>query len=124
MLFRDNHVLFLFLDTTQQALVNASLTRLTLHRPNSSILEEQPVVHLVPLPGTPGEADLVLGVITVNQVLHYAPGLEEVDGLAIREGIGKCWDAAIGVDGAEPWLFLGVLADVDLVGLVGDSVGY
>jgi hypothetical protein len=65
----------------------------------------------------------VFGVIAVDQVLHYAPRLEEIDGLAVREGIGQCWDAAIGVDGAEPWLFLGVLADVDLVGLVGDAVG-
>jgi len=65
-----------------------TLTRLSLHRPNASILEEQPIVHLIPLPRALRKADLVLRIVALYQVLHDASGLEEVDGLAVGEGVG------------------------------------
>jgi len=60
----------------------------------------------------------VLGVVSLNQIGHDSTGLEKVDLLSIGEGVGKCWNAAIGIDGEEWCLFLLVLGEVDLVGLV------
>jgi hypothetical protein len=74
---------------------------LTLHRSNSCILEKQPIVHFVPFPGPLGEADLVLCVVAIDQVLHDASRFEEVDCLPIGEGVSHRWDAAIGVDCEE-----------------------
>jgi hypothetical protein len=97
------------------------LTRLSLHRSNACIHEEQPIVHLIVLPGAFGETDLVFWVIAIYEILHDASRLEEVDGFAIGKGVGYGRDATIGVNGAEPWLFLRVFADVDLVGFIGDT---
>jgi hypothetical protein len=79
--------------------------------------------HLKPLPRSLGIADLVLGIILLCEVLHDAAGFEEVDRLAIAEGVGQGRDAAVGVDSEEPGLFLGVFRDVDFVGLVGEAEG-
>ena len=96
---------------------------MSLHRPNASILEEQPIVHFIPLPRALGEADLVLGVVALYEVLHDASGFEEVVGLAVGEGVRQRGDTSVGIDRAEPRLFLGVFADFDFVGLVGNAAG-
>jgi hypothetical protein len=64
----------------------------------------------------------VLGIVALDQVLHDASRLEQVDGLAISELVGQGGYAAIGVDGKEPILLLGVLANVDLFGLVRETI--
>jgi len=43
----------------------------------------------------------VLGVVSLDQISHDSTGLEKVDLLSIGEGIGKCWNAAIGIDSEE-----------------------
>lgn len=98
------------------------LTRLPLHRTNTGVLKEQPVVDFVRLPGTLGEADPVLGIIAVYQVLHDASRLEEIDCLAIRERVSQGGYTAIRIDGTKPRFFLGVFANLDLVDLVGNAV--
>lgn len=97
------------------------LTRLSLHRSNACIHEEQPIVHLIVFPGAFGETDLVFWIIAIYEILHDASRLEEVDGFAISKGVGYGRDATIGVNGAEPWLLLRVFADVDLVGFIRDT---
>jgi hypothetical protein len=94
---------------------------LALHWAYTGVHEKQPVVHLVVLPRAFGEADFVLCVVALNEVLHDATALEEIDSLAISEGVGQSWDSSIGVDGSEPGLFLGVFADVDFVDFVGET---
>jgi hypothetical protein len=79
--------------------------------------------HLIPLPRSPRETDLVLRVIAINQVLHDASRLEEIDRVAIGEGVGQGGNAAIGINRTEPGLFLGVFADVDFVDFVGETSG-
>lgn len=63
----------------------------------------------------------MVGVIARNKILHNGAGLEQANALAITESVGQGGDAAIGVDGKEPRLFLGVLADFDLLDLVGQA---
>lgn len=94
---------------------------MTLHRSNAGILVEQPVVRLVVLATSFGVRDFVLGVVSLHEVLHDASRLEQVDGLTIGEFIGQGRDAAIRVDGKEPVLLLCVLADIDLLNLVGNT---
>jgi len=72
---------------------------LALHGPHAGVLEEEPVVDLVGLAGAAGVRDLVLGVVLLDEVLLDGAGFEEVDGLPVAEGVGQCWDAAVGVDG-------------------------
>ena len=74
------------------------LTSLSLHRPNTCVLKEQPIVHLIVLASSFGKADLVVRIISINEVLHDTARLEEIDGLAVGKVISQCWDAAIGVD--------------------------
>lgn len=57
-------------------------------------------------------------IIALNQVLHNASRLEQVDGLAISELVGQRRDTAIRIDGEEPVFLLCVLADLDLLNLV------
>jgi hypothetical protein len=75
--------------------------------------------HLVPLPRASREADLVLRIIALDQILHDTSRLEEIDRLAIGKGVGQGGDPAIGIDGTEPGLLLRVFADVDFVDFVG-----
>jgi hypothetical protein len=48
-------------------------------------------------------------------------GFEEVDWLAISEGVAEGGDASVRVDLQEPWLLLRVLRDVNFVNNVRDS---
>lgn len=75
-----------------------TLTSLTLHGPNTGILEVEPVLHGIPFTCALGEADLMLWVVAVDEIFHDASGLEEIDNLAIGEGIGKRGDSPIGID--------------------------
>jgi hypothetical protein len=75
--------------------------------------------HLIPLPCASREADLVLRVIALDQILHDTSRLEEVDRLAIGKGVGQGGDPAVRIDGTEPGLLLRVFADVDFVDFVG-----
>lgn len=43
--------------------------------------------------------------------------------LAVFEDVGEGWDAAVWVDGEEPWLFLGVFRELDFVDFVGEAFG-
>ena len=90
--------------------VAEEVIRLTLHGPNTGILKQEPIVHLVALARAGRVADFVLDVvILLDEVLHYGAGFEEADCAAIGEGVGEGGDAAVGVDTEEEGLFLGVL---------------
>lgn len=76
-----------------------------LAKPFSSELEgTNPVVRLIILPRAPRIRALVLGVVTVNKVLHDGTTLEQVDRLAVREGVRQGRNTSIGVDLEEPGL--------------------
>lgn len=64
----------------------------------------------------------MLGIVSLDEIGHDATGFEEVDLLPIGEGVGQCWDATIWVDGEEFWLLLLILAELDLVCLVLETV--
>jgi len=78
-------------------------------------------VHLIPLARSLRIADLVVRIILLDEVLHDGARLEEIDSLAISEGIRQGWNATIGIYGKEPGFFLGVLGDFDLLDLVRDA---
>lgn len=61
---------------------------LALHGANASILEEQPVVHLVVFAGALGVGDLVVGIILFGQVLQDAARLEQADLLSVAKSVG------------------------------------
>lgn len=72
-----------------------------------------PAVHFIVLARAPGVRDLVFRVVAFHKVLHDGAALEEADGRAVREDIGQCGDAAVGVNFEEPGLLLLILAEVD-----------
>lgn len=83
-----------------------------------------PVVHLVELSRARRETDLVVFVVLGYEILHDGARLEEVDRLAIGEGVCQRGDSAVGVDVEKPLFFLGVLGDVDLLDFVGETVDF
>jgi hypothetical protein len=82
------------------------MVRLALHRSNARILEEEPVVCLIELLCAAGIGELVLCVVAVDEVLLDASGFEDGDGCAVREGVCECGNAAVGVYGEVPGLFV------------------
>ena len=92
------------------------------HWSNTSVHEIHPVDHLVVLSCALWKRELVLGVVSLNQVGHDTTRLEEVDLLSIGKGVGQCWNATIGVNGEKWCLFLLVLAELDLVCLVLETL--
>jgi hypothetical protein len=82
--------------------VSHKVISLSLHGTHACILEEEPVVGLVVFAGALGIRDLVLGVITLGQVLKDTARLEQTDCLSVSEGIGQCGDATVGIDLEEP----------------------
>lgn len=90
------------------------MVRLALHRPDSGVLKEEPVVSLVVFLRAADVADLVVFVVLVDQVLSDTAGLEHGDGPAAVEGVGNGGDAAIGVDLEEPRLLLRVFGYVEV----------
>jgi hypothetical protein len=68
------------------------------------------------------EAELVLWVVVPRQVAQDGEPLEDGEGAAVVVDDGG--DAAVGVEGRVPGLFLGVFADVDALGRVGLVVGF
>ena len=97
---------------------NGILTSLSLHRTHTRILKKQPVIHLKPLPRAFWVADLVLGVVPLDEVLHDTSALKEIDRLSVRKSIRQCGDPPVGVDFQEPWLFLCVFGELDFVHFV------
>lgn len=63
----------------------------------------------------------MLWVVVLDQVLQDATRLEDINLLAIGESIGYGRNTAIGVDLEEPWFFLLVLAELDLLNFVGEA---
>jgi len=94
---------------------------LALHRPQTTVLEEQPVVDLVVLAATLGVADLVVLVVLLGQVLQHTAALEYPNLLPVAEGVGHCWDATVRVDLEEPWFLLLVGRNVYVLGLIGQT---
>lgn len=111
---------------------------MTLHRSHAGVLEEKPVIHLYSFAGALGVRYLVFAIMSIrqrlrrkcngssriialNQVLHDASRLEQVNGLAISELVGQRRDTTIWVDGEEPVFLLCVLADVNLLNLVRNT---
>lgn len=92
------------IDVSVHAILNAlgsvprEVVSLALHGADAGVLEEEPVVHLVVFAGTPGERDLVLGIILFDQILQDATRLEKADLLAVAESVGQGGNAAVGVD--------------------------
>ena len=95
---------------------------LPLHGTDTSVQEEQPVIHLVVLACAWREADLEVLVISGYDVLHHAARLEEADLLAVIEGVCHGRNATVGVDLEEPWFLLCVLRDVDPVNIVWEAI--
>jgi hypothetical protein len=69
-----------------------------------------------------GEAELVLGVVVAGEVLQNGESFE--DGKAAAVVVDDGGDAAVGVEGRVPRLFLGVFADVDGLDRVLLAVGF
>ena len=74
--------------------------------------------HLDTLPATDGIRQLVVCIVSVDQILHNAPTLEDSNLLAVGKSVGQCWDAAIWIDLEEPRLLLSVLGYLNLGGVV------
>ena len=60
----------------------------------------------------------MLRIVVIGQVLQDTAGFEDIDGLAVGKFISYGWNTAIGVDFEEPWLFLLVLAELELFDFV------
>lgn len=67
--------------------VAREMVRLPLHGAEAGVLEEEPVVDLVGFAGALRIRDFVVWVILVREVLEDAAGFEEVDCLAVFEGV-------------------------------------
>lgn len=63
----------------------------------------------------------MLGVVSVNKILHNAAAFENADFFAVGVSVGQGWDAAVRVDGCEPGRFLLVGGHVDFAGRVGQA---
>lgn len=48
----------------------------------------------------------MVGIISVDEILHDGAALEQADLLAIGEGVRQGWNTPIGVDVEEPLLLL------------------
>ena len=64
---------------------------------------------------------MVDAVVLFDEVLHDGAGFEEADRLTVGKGVGEGGNAAVGIDGKEKGLLLGVLTYVDFMGVVGDA---
>ena len=93
--------------------VPREVVSLPLHGTQAAHLPEQPALRLVVLLAALRVRDLVVLVVALDEVLHDGAGLEERNGRAVLELVGKGGDAAVGVDFEEPRLFLDVFGDVD-----------
>lgn len=93
--------------------LTSKMVRLPLHRSNTSVHEEKPARHFYSLPRSLFVAQLVLGIISVDQILHDTPTFKNTNHFPVRESVGKSRDAAIGIDIQEPLFLLRVLGDVD-----------
>ena len=113
---------------------------LTLVGAYACVLEEEPVLlklsvpiaaleevrvpthrHLNRLPAPPRVADLVLGVVRIDKILHDAAAFEDVYLVSVGVSVCQCGDSAVGIDGGEPGRFLLVGGHVYLLGFVRKS---
>lgn len=95
---------------------------MALHRSYTGVLKEEPIVHLVPFSRAFGIANLIIGVVAFNEVLHDASRLEQVDSLTISELVCQRRNATIWVDCQEPVFLLRILADVNFLNFIGQTV--
>ena len=77
-----------------------------LHRPNASVQKVHPIIGFIRFSSASWVANLVLGIIFLNQVLHDRSRLEKVNSFTTIKGIGQSRDTSIGVDLKEPGLLL------------------
>jgi hypothetical protein len=68
--------------------------------------------------GTWWVGNLVVFVILFCEVLEDAAGFEKTYLLPIGEGVYKSWNASVRIDLEEPRLFLGVLANINVLDFV------
>lgn len=61
----------------------------------------------------------MLGIVSINKILHNATTLKDSDQLSVGERIRKSRNSSIGIDFEEPGFFLRVLCEADLGMLVG-----
>jgi hypothetical protein len=59
--------------------------------------------------------DFVVLVVLLAEVLQDAARFEKANLLAIGEGVGYGWDAAVGIDFEEPGLSLRIFAYIDML---------
>lgn len=58
----------------------------------------------------------MLFIVCLDEILQDGTGFKDVEFFTIRErAIGDRRDAAIGIDGSEPWFFLDSGGDVDFL---------
>jgi hypothetical protein len=75
--------------------------------------------HFNRLPTSARIADLVLGVVRIDEVLHYAAAFEDVDFVSVGVSVCQGGNSAVGVDGRKPSGFLLVVRHVYLLHFVG-----
>jgi hypothetical protein len=63
----------------------------------------------------------VLGVIVLRQVFQDTTRLKDIDRFAVGERISYGGNTAIGINFKEPWLFLLVFAEFELLDFVGEA---
>ena len=64
----------------------------------TSVLEEEPVVALPSFSAPFWKRQLVLGIVSIDQVLQYATAFKDMNWLAVIERISDCRYPSIGVD--------------------------
>lgn len=97
------------------------VVRLPLHGPHAAVLPADPAVGAGVVVAVDGEREFVFGIVLAREVRQDGAAFEdgEVVVIVVHDG----GDPAVGVDGGEPWFLLGVGADVDGLGGVGEAVG-
>ena len=78
--------------------VASEMVCLALHRANAGIHEKEPVGDLNGFSAAGWEADFVILVISLDQVLHDAAAFENADFFAVGEGVGDGGDSAIRIN--------------------------
>lgn len=91
---------------------------LTLHRTDSCIKKEEPVVNFVGFTGTFGVANEMFGVVLLDQILHYGTGLKESNRFPVGKGVCEGGNTAIGIQCEIPVLFLDAGLHIDSVDFV------
>lgn len=91
---------------------------LALHRTDSCVKEEEPVIDFVGFTGTFGVANEMFGVVLLDKISHYGTGLKEPNCFTVGKGVGEGRNTTIGIQLKEPILFLDAGLHVDGVDFV------